>query len=64
MRWIWLILGMLAAIVGIVWTLQGLNILHGSVMSGQAAFVVVGPVVGVVGLVLIGVGARGRKPTV
>ena len=63
MRWIWLVIGIIAALVGIVWTLQGLNILHGSVMSGQPAFVVVGPIVAVVGLVLVAIGARGRKPT-
>jgi hypothetical protein len=56
MRWLWLVLGVLAVGVGSVWTLQGLNILHGSVMSGQSIFVVIGPLVGVIGLVLVGVG--------
>ena len=35
MRWAWLILGVLAVLVGIVWTLQGLDVLKGSGMSGQ-----------------------------
>ncbi|WIG57323.1 MAG: hypothetical protein OJF49_000067 [Ktedonobacterales bacterium] len=64
MRIVWFILGVLAALIGIVWTLQGLNILGGSTMSGQAIFVVIGPIVGVIGLVLIGVGmVRRRTPT-
>ena len=42
MRFVWLILGALAVAVGIIWTLQGLNILGGSVMSGDTTFVIVG----------------------
>jgi hypothetical protein len=66
MRWVWLIIGALAVTVGIVWTLQGLDILRvrGSEMSGNTTFVIVGPSVGVVGLILVGVGiTRGRAPT-
>jgi hypothetical protein len=60
MRWAWLILGVLAVLIGAVWTLQGLNILGGSVMSGNHTFVVIGPLVAVVGLILIAFGARRR----
>ena len=56
--WLWIVIGALVVLVGTVWTLQGLNILGGSVMSGQTLWAVVGPIVGVVGLVLIGVGVR------
>ena len=58
MRWVWIVLGVLAVLLGIVWTLQGLNILGGSAMSGHIIFTVIGVVVAVVGLVLLGVGAR------
>ena len=61
MRIVWLVLGVLAVLIGIVWTLQGLNILGGSAMSGQAIFAVIGPIVGVIGLVLIGVGLSRRR---
>lgn len=65
MRMVWLVIGALAVLVGIVWTLQGLGILGGSVMSGQTAFAVIGPIVGLIGLVLIGIGVRqSRSPTV
>ena len=58
MRLIWLIIGVIAVLLGVVWTLQGLNILRGSGMSGHAIFVALGVIVGLVGLVLIGVGTR------
>ena len=58
MRWIWLVVGVIAVLIGIVWTLQGLNILGGSVMSGRSIFAVLGVIVGVAGLVAIWVGLR------
>lgn len=63
MRWVWLVIGVLAVLTGAIWTLQGLNILRGSFMSGQMTYVVVGPIVALVGLVLVVVGARRRAPT-
>lgn len=63
MRWIWVGAGVLALILGIVWTLQGLDVLGGSVMSGSTFWAVVGPIVAVVGLVLIAVGLRRRHRT-
>ena len=56
MRWIWLIVGIVALGVGIVWTLQGFNVLSGSGMSGKTVFILLGLIVGVIGLVLIGFG--------
>jgi hypothetical protein len=62
MRWGWLILGVLALLVGVVWTLQGANVLRGSVMSGSMMWAIIGPIVAIVGLVLVGIGAGiGRK---
>ena len=51
-----IVAGVLLIVVGAVWTLQGLGYLPGSVMSGVTLWAVVGPVVAVVGLVLV---ARG-----
>lgn len=45
-------LGILIIVVGLVWTLQGLNVLGGSVMSGVTLWAVIGPVVAVLGLTL------------
>jgi len=67
MRWVWLILGVLAVLVGIVWTLQGLNVLKGSGMSGQTTWAIIGPILAIVGLALVGFGAgigRRRAPSV
>jgi uncharacterized membrane protein len=62
MRWVWIVLGVLAVLLGLVWALQGLNILGGSGMSGHIIFTVIGVIVAVVGLVLLGVGVqRGRS---
>lgn len=62
MRWFGRIIGVIFVLVGILWTLQGLNIVHGSVMSGNSTFVIVGPIVAVVGLILLLLaGARSRR---
>lgn len=62
MRWAGRIIGALAILIGIVWTLQGLNILQGSLMSGNGTFAVVGPIVAAAGLILlVVVGVRSRK---
>jgi hypothetical protein len=66
MRWGWLILGVLAIAVGAVWTLQGLNILGGSSMSGNPMWAIIGPIVAIIGLILLGFGVgvgRRRAPT-
>jgi len=59
--WVPLTLGLLAVVVGAVWTLQGLGYVGGSVMSGVTLWAIVGPIVAVVGLVLIVVGLRARN---
>jgi hypothetical protein len=61
MRLAGIVIGVLAVIIGIVWTLQGLNILGGSGMSGNLTFAVIGPIVAIVGLVLLGFGVRRRS---
>ncbi|WP_404433875.1 hypothetical protein LG299_05045 [Microbacterium lacus] len=56
-----IVLGVILAVLGGIWTLQGLNVLGGSAMSGSSFWAVVGPIVLVVGIVLIGVGIARRK---
>ncbi|UBU18351.1 hypothetical protein [Nonomuraea gerenzanensis] len=56
--WIFLVLGVLLALTGLVWTLQGLGIVGGSVMSGVTTWAIIGPIVMVVALVLVLVGVR------
>ncbi|NUR70435.1 MAG: hypothetical protein HOU81_06425 [Hamadaea sp.] len=61
MRWVWLILGVLLVLSGATWTLQGVGVLGGSSMTGESMWAVIGPIVAVVGLVLIWLGLR--KPS-
>jgi hypothetical protein len=60
MRYLWLVIGVLAVIAGLVWTLQGLNILGGSAMSGDSTWAIVGPIVAVVGMLAVLFGLRRR----
>jgi hypothetical protein len=64
MRWVLLVVGALMLVTGLVWTLQGLDVLGGSAMSGNAVWAVVGPIVAVAGVVLAGLAVRrGRQPS-
>lgn len=53
--------GVLLVLVGGLWTLQGLDVIGGSGMSGQTLWAVIGPIVALAGVGLIVVGIRGRK---
>jgi uncharacterized membrane protein len=52
-RVILLVGGLLLLIVGVLWTLQGLGMVGGSVMSGVTLWAIIGPIVAVVGLYLM-----------
>ena len=54
-------LGAVLVVVGVVFALQGLNVLGGSGMSGKTTWAVIGPIVAVVGLGVAAVGVRGRR---
>jgi hypothetical protein len=53
--------GALLAIAGTVFALQGFGVLGGSAMSGSHFWAAAGPVIAVVGLVLLTAGARRRR---
>jgi len=64
--WLFLVPGVVLSAVGLVWTLQGLDVLRGSVMSGSSLWATIGPIVLLVGLVLIGIAiaiAIRRRPS-
>ncbi|MGH3274087.1 MAG: hypothetical protein ACRDNZ_07140 [Streptosporangiaceae bacterium] len=50
--------GAIVALAGLVFTLQGLNILGNSAMSGKTLWAVLGPVIAIIGLVVATAGAR------
>ncbi len=58
MRTVFVGVGVIALLVGIVWTLQGANVLMGSVMSGSSFWLGTGIVLLAVGLAVAGWGIR------
>jgi len=52
------ILGGLVVLAGITFGLQGMGVLGGSAMSGKTLWAVLGPVIAVLGLVLVVSGLR------
>lgn len=59
--WPYIVIGVVLIVVGLVWTLQGFNVLQGSAMSGSSLWAVVGPIVLIVGLVVLGIGIGRRR---
>lgn len=55
-----LVIGVALVLIGIVWTLQGLDILGGSGMSGVGIWAVIGPFVALIGVV-VALGARRQR---
>jgi hypothetical protein len=52
-RWLKGLFGLIFVVLGAVWTLQGLNVVQGSFMSGQTIFVAIGVVLALLGLWLL-----------
>lgn len=52
------ILGAVLVAAGILFTLQGLDVIGGSGMSGKTLWVVLGPIIAIVGLFLVLRGGR------
>ena len=58
MRWLLLGGGIVLILLGGLWTLQGVGILGGSVMTGQVFWAIVGMILLIVGIVLCTLGVR------
>lgn len=50
--------GVIVAILGAVFTFQGLGFIGGSAMTGSTLWAVLGPIIAVVGIALVVVGLR------
>ena len=50
--------GFLLTLAGVIFTLQGVGVLGGSVMSGVTFWAVAGPVIALAGLILAVIGLR------
>ena len=53
--WPFLVPGVILATIGLVWTLQGMNVIGGSAMSGSPLWATIGPIVLLLGLGLIAI---------
>ena len=54
-------IGALLIVTGGVWFFQGIGVIHGSFMTGQTTWTIIGAVVVIVGLGLIGAPRRRRQ---
>ncbi len=63
MRWVLSILGVILVLVGIVWILQGVNVLAGSYMSGHLQYTGLGIIAAIVGIGLLVWANRRRRAT-
>lgn len=48
-------------LLGLLWTLQGTGVIEGSSMSDTTTWSIIGPIVVLVGVVVLVVGFRGRR---
>jgi len=55
-------LGILLVLIGALWTLQGLNVVGGSGMSGNKLWAVIGPLVVVAGALVAARAWKGSAP--
>ncbi|PTA43644.1 hypothetical protein [Micromonospora sp. RP3T] len=59
--WFRLTMGLLAVVIGTLWTVLGLGYVEGSVLTDRRIWALVGPVVVVVGFVALWLGMRARR---
>jgi|GraSoiStandDraft_9_1057307.scaffolds.fasta_scaffold21910_2 hypothetical protein len=53
LRWLKAIVGIVFVAIGALWILQGLNVVQGSMMSGQTMWFVIGVIVALLGAWLL-----------
>jgi len=53
--------GLLVAVAGVIFTLQGVGDIGGSVMTGSTFWAVAGPIIALAGLAMAVVGLRRRR---
>lgn len=61
MRAIVVVGGVVLFLIGLVWALQGANVIMGSVMSGSPLWLGIGTVLVIVGAVVVAAGVRGAS---
>jgi hypothetical protein len=61
MRIVIVVLGMLIALAGLLFALQGFGALSGSPMSNTTTWSILGPVIALIGIAIAFTGWRGRR---
>ena len=61
-RWVGIVVGVLLALIGALWTLQGAGVLGGSFMTGSRLWLIIGVVALIAGIGLLVRTFRGRRP--
>ena len=56
-------IGVIVAILGVIFTLQGLGFIGGSAMTGSTLWAILGPLIAVVGIVVVAFGLRSGRRT-
>lgn len=59
---LWVVAGVVLGLLGLLFTLQGIGVIEGSSMSDTTTWSILGPVILLVGVALVSVGLRGRRP--
>ena len=59
---LWVIVGVIVGLLGLLWTLQGTGVIEGSSMSDTTTWSIIGPIVLLAGVAIASVGIRGRRP--
>ncbi|HEY8619308.1 MAG TPA: hypothetical protein VIM01_04460 [Dermatophilaceae bacterium] len=55
--------GVVLVLMGLIWTLQGMDVLKGSsVMSGKPLWAVIGPIVAIIGVLVAARALRAQQP--
>jgi hypothetical protein len=60
-RTLQVVIGAVVALLGLLFTLQGTDVIGGSAMSGTTFWAVAGPIIVVIGLVVAVLGVRRRR---
>ena len=59
---VWIGLGVVLTIMGVIFFLQGLDVMGGSAMSGVTLWAILGPIIALLGIAAITVGVRKSFP--
>ncbi len=59
---LWVVVGVVVVLLGLLWTLQGVGVIDGSSMSNTTTWSIIGPLVLLAGVAITSIGLRGRRP--